>query len=230
MGRRGAVRRPFSHAFWSLRRGLSRVLVALGPPSPPWPRGLVRVPAGSDPALLVVPFRPSSTAAAWKVAAPDPLAARRGNLSPVSGGRIAVAPIRGGDVGQLVPQGRDGPSSGGRLPDPAAVSQLRRQGSQIRRTATGARAGAARAPWPRSAASCRSARKPRRSRPTCRRSRARAGGRPLASSPPGSDSTPMLMRPPALTTKSGAHRMPRAESTRAMLSSASWLLAAPAIT
>ena len=40
----------------------------------------------------------------------------------------------------------------------------------------------------------------------------------------------MLMMPPALATKSGAHRIPRAASRSARLSSASWLLAAPAIT
>ena len=39
----------------------------------------------------------------------------------------------------------------------------------------------------------------------------------------------MLIRPPALATKSGAHRIPRAASRSAIRSSASWLLAAPAI-
>ena len=39
----------------------------------------------------------------------------------------------------------------------------------------------------------------------------------------------MLMIPPALTTKSGAHRIPRAARTSAMWSSASWLFAAPAM-
>src|SRR3954463_6250591 len=38
----------------------------------------------------------------------------------------------------------------------------------------------------------------------------------------------MLMMPPALTTKSGAHRIPLVASVPATLSSASWLLAAPA--
>ena len=39
----------------------------------------------------------------------------------------------------------------------------------------------------------------------------------------------MLMMPPALATKSGAQRMPRAASSAAMSSAASWLFAAPAI-
>src|ERR1700722_3685922 len=40
----------------------------------------------------------------------------------------------------------------------------------------------------------------------------------------------MLIRPPALATKSGAHRIPRAARNAATESDASWLLAAPAIT
>ena len=39
----------------------------------------------------------------------------------------------------------------------------------------------------------------------------------------------MLMIPPALQTKSGAHRMPRSASAASSASEASWLLAAPAI-
>src|SRR3954449_7177779 len=39
----------------------------------------------------------------------------------------------------------------------------------------------------------------------------------------------MLMMPPALQTKSGAHRIPRSASAPASASAASWLLAAPAI-
>ena len=73
--------------------------------------------------------------------------------------------------------------------------------------------------------------RPRRGRRWCaasRRWRRRARARGRSRSPSGSSSTAMLMMPPALATKSGAQRMPRACRSAASSSEASWLFAAPA--